>query len=391
MADSTVTSREPRLVDFILSEETRAIQERTRKIGEEVIAPNAARWDAEASYPKEAIEALTEAGYMSMIIPKEYGGLGLSNVDLSVMLIEVNRQCASAGVVCSVHNSLCVYPIKVFGSDETKQRYLPKLASVDWLGGYCLTEPDAGSDAANQRTTAVKDGNEYVLNGSKIFITTGKEAGVFIVFARTSKEDKPAKGISCFVVEADSPGLTVGKVETKMGIKGSSTTEIHFEDVRVPAENLLGVEGRGFNIAMEILNGGRVGIACQAVGIHGGVLDDLNAFCNSHQRDGKPLAYQQDVAFTLSEITAEYDAGEALIYRAACARDRNPNPIRECSTAKLFTAQACNRAARRAMQIMGAEATVRGNRVERFYRDARITEIYEGTSEVQKIVIARTL
>lgn len=391
MSNASTLNEEARIVNGILAEPSQEVRRRAREIAEQVIAPNAVRYDEEGCFPKEAIDALNDAGYMSMIIPKEYGGFGGSNVDLCAMLLEVNKVCASAGVIASVHSSLCVYPLKTFGSEGVKQKYLPKLATCELLGAYCLTEPEAGSDAANQRTTAELDGDHYVLNGSKIFITTGKEAGLFIVFARTSKEDKPAKGISCFVVEADTPGLTVGKAEIKMGIKASSTTEIHFEDCRVPAENLIGELGRGFNIAMEILNGGRVGIACQGAGIHAGIIEELDAFTKSETRNGKPLAYQQDVAWTMSELIAEYDAAEALIFRAACARDREPNPIRECSTAKLFSSQACNRAARRAMQIMGLRGAVRGNRVERFYRDARITEIYEGTSEVQKIVIARTI
>jgi len=380
-----------RIVDFILSDEVKAVQERARKIAEEVVAPIAARVDEKGEFPREAIDALTEAGFMSMLIPEQYGGSALGNLALCVMLIEINKVCPSTGVICSVHNSLATWPIIYFGSEETKQKYLPRLASAEWIGAYALTEPDAGSDAANQRTTAVKDGNAYVLNGSKIFITTGGEADVFIVFARTSKEDMPAKGISCFVVELGTPGFKVGKSEIKMGIKGSSTTELHFEDCRVPAENLLGQEGRGFNIAMQVLNGGRIGIASQATGILGGLVDEVNEFTMENKRLGKPMAYQQDVAWKLSEMVADYDAATLLVYRAACARERTASPLRECSTAKLFASQASNRWAREAVQILGYEGLKRGNRVERLFRDARITEIYEGTTEVQKIVIARTL
>lgn len=385
------TAARGRIVDFVLHDEVQAIRDQARKIAEDVLAPNAARWDAEGSYPKEGVEALRDAGLMALLIPKKYGGMERGNMALCAMLLEVNKVCAATGVVASVHSSLATYPLINYGTEELRQKYLPKLATTEMIGAYALTEPDAGSDAANQRTTAVRDGDHYVLNGSKIFITTGKEAGLFIVFARTSKEDKPAKGISCFVVEAATPGLTVGKSEIKMGIKGSSTTELHFEDCRVPAENLVGEEGRGFNYAMTILNGGRVGIACQAAGIHAGVLEETNAFALEHKRHGKPLAWEQDVAWKLSEMTAELDAAELLIFRAACAREREPNSIRECSTAKLFASQAANRAAKIAVGILGRAGVKRGSRVERFYRDARITEIYEGTSEVQKIVIARTL
>ncbi len=380
-----------RFVDFVLSDEMLAVQEKARKIAREVIAPHAERYDREAAFPKEAIDALTEAGFMSCLIPAKYGGSEIGNLAMSLMLIEVNKVCPSTGVVCSVHNSLCTYPIIHFGTEEQLQRFLPKLASVEWLGAYALTEPDAGSDAANQRTTAVKDGDHYVLNGTKNFITTGGEADLFIVFARTSKEDTPAKGISCFVVETTTPGFTVGKSEIKMGIKGSSTTELHFEDCRIPANNLLGAEGRGFNIAMEVLNGGRIGIASQATGILGGIIEELNEFALSHKRQGKPMTYHQDVSWRLSQMIAEYDAATLLVYRAATARQVTPNPLRECSTAKLFASQVANKGAREALQIMGTEGLVHGNRVERLYRDARITEIYEGTSEVQKIVISRTI
>ncbi|MBN2492311.1 MAG: acyl-CoA dehydrogenase family protein [Planctomycetes bacterium] len=393
MDDATSAAAVPRgqFVDFVLSEGLLAIQARAREIAREVVAPNAVRYDEEACYPKEAVDALAEAGFMAMLIPPEYGGRGLGNLALCVTLLEINRVCASAGVVCSVHNSLATYPIIHHAAEAVKRKYLPKLAAAEMIGAYALTEPEAGSDAANQRTTAVRDGDHFVLHGSKIFITTGKEADLFVVFARTSKEDKPAKGISCFVVEADTPGLTVGKSEVKLGIRGSSTTEIHLEDCCVPAGHLLGELGRGFNIAMEVLNGGRIGIACQATGILGGLIDEVNAFSSNHKRQGKPLSYHQDVAWKLSEMVTDYDAACLLVYRAACARERTPNPLRECSTAKLFASQAANRHARVAVSLLGREGLKRGHRVERFYRDARITEIYEGTTEVQKIVIARTL
>ena len=380
-----------RIIDFELSDEVRTIRNQARQIAETVIAPHAARYDAEGVYPREAIDALARAGFLSMLIPADFGGLGAGNVALSTVLLEVNKVCASTGVIISVHNSLATYSILRFGTETTKQQFLPRLASGAAIGGYALTEPEAGSDAANQRTTAVRDGHDYVLNGSKIFITSGAEAGLFIVFARTSREDRPSQGISCFVVDAATPGLSVGKSETKMGLKGSSTTELHFEDCRVPADHLLGQEGRGFNYAMVLLNGGRIGIACQAAGILGGIIEETHTFAMQHKREGKPLAYHQDVAWKLSEMIADYDAARLLIYRAACARDRKPDHIRECSTAKLFASQAVNRAARRAVDILGREGLKRGNRVERFFRDARITEIYEGTTEIQKIVIARTL
>jgi len=378
-------------MDFELSEEERLIQETAREFARDVVEPAAARTDQEARFPAEVIARMRELGFLGMTVPAEYGGAGMGNVALSLLLIELNRACASTGVIVSVHNSLVCGPLARFGNEDQKRRYLPRLASGEWLGAYALTEPEAGSDAGNQQTVAVRRGDEWELTGTKIFITTGKEAGFYIVFARTVPGSHGPDGVSAFLVERTTPGLQVTREEEKMGIRGSSTMTMVLDGCRVPDANLLGEEAKGFSIAMDTLNGGRIGIACQAVGIAEGCLDASLKYAKDREQFGKKIGEFQAIQWKLADMATKLEAARLLTLKAAWLRDRGHNPIIECSMAKLFASEAANWAAREAVQVHGGAGYLKDFPVERYFRDARITEIYEGTSEVQRLVIARQL
>lgn len=373
---------------YDLTDEERLIQQTAREFANTEIAPVARENDHQGRFPKDVIGGLAKLGFMGMLIPEQYGGSGVGNFCLVLALEEVNRVCASTGVTMSVHNSLTSSPIIRFGSEKTKKKYLPKLAGGELLGAYALSEAGSGSDAASLQARAVKDGNEYVINGTKSWITTGAEADVFVVMLRTNPEER-SKGISTFVIDRDTKGFSIGKKEDKLGLRASSTVQLVFEDARVPAENLLGTEGEGFKIAMVTLDGGRIGIGTQAVGIAQASLDAAVTYANEREQFGKKIREFQAIQWKLADMATKVEASRLLVYRAARLRDRGEPHTKEAAMAKLFASESANQIARDAVQIHGGAGYLKDFDVERFYRDARITEIYEGTSEVQRIVISR--
>ncbi len=364
------------------------IQDTAREFAESEIMPVAAENDAKAQFPTDIVKKLGELGFMGMLVPEEYGGSGLSNFCAVLALEEINRACASTGVTMSVQNSLVNSPIMKYGSDDLKKRYLPKLASGEYLGAYALSEADAGTDAASIQCRAVKDGDDYVLTGTKLWITTGANADVYVVLVKTDPEQK-VKGISAFIVERDTPGFSVGKKEDKLGLRASSTTELIFEDCRVPAANMLGAEGEGFKIAMATLDGGRIGIGTQAVGIARACLDASVAYAREREQFGRAIGEFQAIQWKIADMATQIDAARLLVYRASRLRDRGVPHTKEAAMAKLFASEISNKVARDAVQIHGGAGYLKDFPVERYYRDARITEIYEGTSEVQRIVVSR--
>jgi len=377
-------------MDFELSEEMTMIQKTARDFADKEIAPVASELERTGTFPHELFKKAAALGFTGMLIPEEYGGAGLGNLALSIVLIEINRACASTGVTLSVQNSLGTSPIIRFGTEEQKRKYLPRMASGELIGAYALTEPSCGSDAAALLATAKKDGDHYVLNGVKSWITQGDVAGVVIVYARTSDAPK-AKGISCFAVDTDTPGFHAGKKEDKLGIRASSTVEIRFEDCRVPKSALLGEENQGFKIAMNTLDGGRIGIASQALGIAQACLDASVKYAKERVQFGKPIGNFQSIQWKLADMKTRIDAGTLLTYRAAMKRDQNVDHALDASIAKLFASETAGFCAREAVQIHGGAGYLKDFPVERYFRDARITEIYEGTSEIQRLVIARNL
>lgn len=377
-------------MDFSLTEDLRLVQETARDFAEKELAPIAAKLDKEARFPLEPLKKLASLGFCGMTVPEEYGGGGLGNLALVIVLEEINRVCASTGVTLSVHNSLLAYPICKYGTEAQKKRWLPRVAAGEILGAYALTEPEAGSDASNQKTTARREGETYVLNGAKIFVTSGDHAGLLVVYARTSEAHR-TRGISAFLVEPGTKGFRLGTKERKLGIRASSTMEIVFEDCRIPAENRLGEEGMGFTIALDTLDGGRIGIGAQALGIGRASLEASVKYAKERQQFGVPLAEFQAIQWKIADMAAEIDAARLLVHRAAWLRDRGGPCSKESAMGKLFAARAANRAAQEAVQIHGGAGYTTEFPVERYMRDARITELYEGTSEVQRIVIARAL
>ncbi len=377
-------------MNFDLTDELRRVRDEARAFADNEVAPHASRLERNDEYPREIIAKAAERGYLGMLIPKEFGGRELGNMALTLLLVELNRACASTGVTVSVHNSLATAPLIKFGTDDQKQRYLPKLASGEMLGAYALTEPHCGSDAAALSCFAEKDGDHYVLNGVKSWITQGNEADFMVVYARTDKESK-TKGITCFLVETATPGFSAAKKEDKLGIRASPTVEVSFDNCRVPAANVLGEVNKGFPIAMNTLDGGRIGIASQSLGIAEACLNAAVAYAKEHTRGGRPLAKSQAVQQSLAEMATRIDAARFLTYRASITRDRGETHTIEASKAKLYASRTANYCAQEAMQIFGGDGYLRDHAMERYYRDARITEIYEGTTEIQRLVIARSL
>jgi butyryl-CoA dehydrogenase len=379
-------------LDLEPTDEERLVQETAREFADNWLAPRAAGIDRTGEMPREVLDKLAELGFLGMLIPEEYGGSGLNNFALTLAQIEINRACASTGVTMSVHNSLVSAPILRFGTEEQKRRWLPRLASGEVIGAYSLSEPGSGSDAAALATTAVRDGGAYVVRGTKNFVTNGAFADLFIVFVRTHPDASlKAKGVSALLVERGTPGFTVGPNEKKMGIRGSSTVTLFFEDARVPVENLLGEENQGFKIAMHTLDGGRIGIAAQAIGIARACLDASVAYARQRRQFDRPIADFQAIQWKLAEMATDIDAATLLALRAARLRDAGLPHTREASMAKMFASMMCNRHANQAVQIHGGVGYCRDLPVERYFRDARITELYEGTTEIQHLVIARQL
>jgi acyl-CoA dehydrogenase len=351
--------------------------------------------DRTEEFDISAFRKMGELGLTALTIPEAYGGAGFfeskqANQAASVALEEVNRVCASTGVTLSVHMSLFSSLLTKYGNEEQKQRILPKMATGEWLGAYCLSEAGSGTDAGSLVCEARKDGNEYVLSGSKLWITSAPYADVFIVMARTSKEHK-TRGISTFLVEANRKGLSIGKKEKKMGIRGSATCEVLFDDCRIPQANRIGEEGKGFGIALDTLDGGRIGIAAQGVGIARACLEDATAYAQQREQFGEAIINFQAVQWMLAEMSMRIDASRLLIHRAAWLRDNGKPCAAQAAMAKLYASETANRAAKDAVQIFGGNGYSKEYDVERYFRDARITEIYEGTSQVQRIVIARAL
>ena len=377
-------------MDFQLNEEHTALQQLARDFANEVLAPGAIERDKHETFCTEFIPQLAEMGFMGITIPEQYGGSELNNFEQVLIMEELHRVDAATGVAVSVHNSLTSSPIIHFGSEDLKQRYLPRMASAEILGAYCLSEPDYGSDAVGLRCAAREDGDHWVLNGTKAWITNGGYADFFIVFV-TEDPAMRSKGISAFLVDKTLPGVTIGKKEDKLGIRASSTTQVILEDVRVPKENLLGERGKGFKIAMHTLDGGRIGIATQAVGIAQGSLDKSVAYSKERKQFGKAICEFQGIQWKLADMATEIEAARLLTYKAAMMRDGGERCSQLASMAKLFASETANRAAKEAIQIHGGSGYVAEYEVERYFRDAKITEIYEGTSEIQRLVIARSL
>ncbi|WP_157154652.1 acyl-CoA dehydrogenase [Brachyspira murdochii] len=379
-------------MEFNLSKTHELFRQMIREFAEKEVKPLAAEVDEEERFPVETVKKMAEIGLMGIPIPKEYGGAGGDNLMYAMAVEELSRVCATTGVILSAHTSLGTWPILQFGTDAQKQKYIPKLASGEWIGAFGLTEPNAGTDAAGQQTTAVLDEatQEWVLNGSKIFITNAGYANVYVIFAMTDKS-KGLKGISAFIVEATAPGFSIGKKEKKLGIRGSATCELIFENARIPKDNLLGELGKGFKIAMMTLDGGRIGIASQALGIAQGALDETVAYVKERKQFGRTIANFQNTQFQLANLEVKVEASRLLVYKAAW-RESNHLPYSvDAARAKLFASETAMEVTTKAVQLHGGYGYTREYPVERMMRDAKITEIYEGTSEVQRMVIAGSL
>jgi len=374
-------------MDFKQDEMHQELQDMYRSFAQESVKPLAAEIDRTERFPDETVAAMSEMGLLGIPFPEEYGGAGMDNLSYAQCVEELSKVCAATGVIVSAHTSLCATPIYLFGTEEQKKKYLTPLASGKKLGAFGLTEPNAGTDASGQKTTAVLEGDHYVLNGSKIFITNAGPAEIYVVFAMTDKK-KGNHGISAFIVEKGFPGFSIGKHEEKMGIRASSTCELVFENCIVPKENLLGEEGKGFKIAMMTLDGGRIGIASQALGIAQGAIDETVEYVKNRVQFGKRLSQFQNTQFELASMQAMVDASRLLVYRAACAKDDHEPYSHLAAMAKLVASETASDVTRRCLQLFGGYGYTREYPMERMMRDAKITEIYEGTSEVQKMVIS---
>ncbi len=377
-------------MDFSYTKQEELFLQMIREFAEKEVKPLAAEVDEEERFPEETVAKMAKIGLMGIPVPKQYGGASGTNLMYGMAVEELSRVCATTGVILSAHTSLCVAPIMENGTEEQKQRYLPKLASGEWIGAFGLTEPNAGTDAAGQQTTAVLDGDEWVLNGSKIFITNGSYAHVFIVIAMTDKS-LGTKGISAFIVEKTDPGFSIGKKEKKMGIRGSATTELIFEDCRIPKDRQLGQLGKGFGLAMKTLDGGRIGIACQALGIAQGAMDETVKYTKERKQFGRSIAQFQNTQFQMADLETKVQAARLLCRAAHYKKDHGIPYSADAAMAKLFSAETAMEVTTKAVQFHGGYGYTREYPVERMMRDAKITEIYEGTSEVQRMVIAGKL
>ncbi|RJO69424.1 MAG: acyl-CoA dehydrogenase [Myxococcales bacterium] len=376
---------------FELTDEQKMIRDMTRRFADDRLKPIAAEIDRNHRFPKEIVAELAELGLLGVAIPEEWGGAGMDHVAYAIAIEEISRGCASTGVILSVNNSLYCDPVHHFGTDAIRERYLKPFASGKKLGCFGLTESGAGTDAGGTRSTAIRNGDHWLLNGTKNFITNGREADATICFFRTSKTDKHA-GISAFLVPSDAKGFSVGKVEDKLGICGSSTTELVFEDVRVPIDHLLGEEGQGFKVAMHTLDGGRIGIASQALGIAQAAFEAARDYSLERKQFGKPIGDFQAIQWMLADMATRIEAARLLVYRAAAAKDAAKKGggrySKTSAMAKLFASETAMWVTTKAIQVFGGYGYTKDYPVERHFRDAKITEIYEGTSEVQRMVIA---
>ncbi|HWR61853.1 MAG TPA: acyl-CoA dehydrogenase [Clostridia bacterium] len=374
-------------MNFSLTKEQEMVRKLFREFSENEVKPIAAEIDASERFPRETVEKMSRYDMMGIPFPQKYGGAGGDNISYVIAVEELSRVCGTTGVILSAHTSLGAHPIYQYGTEEQKMKYLVPLAKGEKVGAFGLTEPNAGTDSSAQQTVAVPEGDNYILNGSKVFITNGGEADIYIIFAMTDKA-KGNKGISAFIVEKDFEGFSIGKKEEKMGIRGSSTTELIFENCVVPKENLLGEIGKGFGIAMQTLDGGRIGIAAQALGISEGALEECAKYMKERKQFGKPLSYFQGLQWMVADMATRVEAARLLVYNAADKKDKKLPFSSEAAMAKLFAAETAMEVTTKAVQIFGGYGYTRDYPVERMMRDAKITEIYEGTSQVQKMVIA---
>ena len=377
-------------MNFTLTKEQEMVRNVMREFAENEVEPIAADIDETGRFPKENVEKMARAHMLGIPFPEEYGGAGGDELAYAIAVEELSRKCATTGVILSAHTSLGSWPIYKYGTEEQKQKYLVPLAKGEKLGAFGLTEPNAGTDAAGQQTVAVLDGDEYVLNGSKIFITNGGQAEIYVIFAMTDRM-KGTRGISAFIVEADTPGFSIGKIEDKLGIRASATSELIFQNCRIPKENLLGEEGKGFKIAMSTLDGGRIGIAAQALGIAQGALDESVEYLKEREQFGRPLSKFQGLQWMVADMGTEIEAARLLVYRAAFNKSNGLPYNKEAAMAKLFAANTAMNVTTKAVQLHGGYGYTKDYPVERMMRDAKITEIYEGTSQVQQMVIAGNL
>ncbi|GGE82147.1 acyl-CoA dehydrogenase [Priestia taiwanensis] len=377
-------------MNFHLSAEHEMIRKMVREFAKNEVEPTAAIRDEEERFDRTIFDQMASLGLTGIPWSEEYGGIGSDYLAYVIAVEELSRVCASTGVTLSAHTSLAGWPIYTFGTEEQKQKYLRPMAEGTKMGAYGLTEPNSGSDAASMRTTAVRNGDHYVLNGSKIFITNGGEADIYVVFALTDPSSKH-KGTTAFIIEKDTPGFSVGKKESKLGIRSSLTTEIIFEDCNVPVENVLGVENEGFKIAMQTLDGGRNGIAAQAVGIAQGALDAAVSYAKERHQFGKPIIQQQGIAFKLADMATSVEAARLLTYQAAWLESQGLPYGKQSAMSKLFAGDIAMQVTTEAVQVFGGYGYTRDYPVERYMRDAKITQIYEGTQEIQRLVISRML
>lgn len=374
----------------MLTEEQASLQKVIRDFAQQEIAPKAAYYDEAEEFPWENLHKMAELGLLGMPVAEEFGGAGTDTVSYIAAIEEISKACASTGAIMAVHTSTGIMPIYMFGTEEQKQKYVPDLATGKKIGAFALTEAGAGSDAAQVATTAVLDGDEWVLNGSKCFITNGGEAEVYTILASTDKT-KGTKGITAFIVEKDTPGFTFGKKEHKLGIRASATRELIFQDCRIPKENMLGKEGEGFKMAMQVISGARIGISAQAVGIAQAAYEAALEYSKVRVQFGKPIAKQQSIAFMLADMAIQIEAARQLVYHAAQMKDAGQPFDKEAAMAKTFSSDIAVQVALDAIQILGGYGYTREYPVERLLRDAKITQIYEGTNQIQRVVISRSI
>ena len=377
-------------MNYQLSEEHEMIREAARSFAQQELLPGVIDRDTNEKFPADQVKMMGELGFLGMMVDPQYGGGGMDTISYAIAMEEISKIDASASVVMSVNNSLVCWGIEKYGTEEQKQKYLVPLAKGEIIGAFCLSEPEAGSDATSQRTTAIDQGDHYVLNGTKNWITNGGSASVYLVMAQTDAEKKH-RGINCLIVERDMDGFIVGKKEDKMGIRGSDTHSLMFTDVKVPKENRLGEEGFGFKFAMQVLSGGRIGIASQALGIAAGAYELALQYSKERTSFGKPICEHQAIAFKLADMATRIEAARQLVYKAAWIKDQKQNFDEASAMAKLYASEVAMWVTTEAVQIHGGYGYVKEYHVERLMRDAKITQIYEGTSEIQKIVISRSV
>jgi alkylation response protein AidB-like acyl-CoA dehydrogenase len=373
---------------FQLTEEHLAVQEAARSFAQNDLKPGVIERDSKMQYPTEQVRKMAELGFLGMMVSPKYGGGGMDSLSYVIAMEEISKVDSSCSVIMSVNNSLVCWGIETYGTEEQKQRYLPKLASGEWIGSFCLSEPEAGSDATSQRTTAIDMGDHYLLNGTKNWITNGGTSSVHLVIAQTDVE-KGHRGINAFIVETSWDGVVIGAKEDKLGIRASDTHTIMYNDVKVPKENRIGEDGFGFKFAMKTLSGGRIGIAAQALGIAAGAYELSVAYSQEREAFGKPIAKHQAIAFKLADMATDIEAARLLVYRSALLKDQGKDYTQAAAMAKLFAAETAMKHTVEAVQIHGGYGFVKEYHVERLMRDAKITQIYEGTSEIQRVVISR--